>query len=106
MSSPDPPLPENPSADQLGRSYEDLIEQSGGESEPLTEIEPSPTPAVPDTPPPPMRIVEALLFVGGEPLTAARVCEIMRGLTPEQFSQAVDTLNRDYRRQGRPYVIL
>ncbi len=52
-----------------------------------------------------MRIVEALLFVGGAPLTAIRAAEIVRGLTPEQFTEAVATLNSDYRRQGRPYTI-
>src|SRR5437763_9434925 len=66
-----------------------------------------PTPEEPraDTPPAPLRIVEALLFTGGPALTAAQACEVIRGLTPEQFAQAVDTLNQDYRRQGRPYAI-
>jgi segregation and condensation protein B len=54
-------------------------------------------------PPPLVRVVEALLFVGGPPLTAERACEAVRGLTPAAFAQAVDALNRDYRRQGRPY---
>jgi segregation and condensation protein B len=57
----------------------------------------------PGAPPPLVRIVEALLFVGGPPLTAERACEAVRGLTPAAFAQAVDALNRDYRRQGRPY---
>lgn len=56
-------------------------------------------------PPPLPRIVEALLFVGGAPLSAERACETIRGLTPGQFRQALDTLNRDYRLQGRPYRI-
>jgi len=38
-----------------------------------------------DTPPDPLRIVEALLFIGGQPLKAERVCEIIRGLSVEQF---------------------
>jgi segregation and condensation protein B len=46
-----------------------------------------------------------LLFVGGAPLTAARACEIVRGLTAEQFLRAVEQLNVDYRRQNRPYLI-
>ena len=57
-------------------------------------------------PPEPRRIVEALLFVGGAPLTAVRACDIIRGLTAEQFQEAVDGLNHDYRRQGRPYAIV
>jgi segregation and condensation protein B len=51
------------------------------------------------------RIIEALLFVGGPPLTAARAAEVVRGLTPAHFTEAIDTLNRDYRHQVRPYAI-
>jgi segregation and condensation protein B len=59
-----------------------------------------------DTAPPPLvRIVEALLFVGGAPLTAARACETVRGLTEGQFVEAVAALNAEYRGQGRPYLI-
>ena len=56
-------------------------------------------------PPPLERLVEALLFIGGAPLSAVRACDAVRGLTPEQLAQAVATLNRDYRRQGRPYAV-
>jgi segregation and condensation protein B len=56
-------------------------------------------------PPPLERIVEALLFLGGPPLSAERACEAVRGLTPAQFSQIVEALNHDYRQQGRPYRI-
>jgi segregation and condensation protein B len=59
----------------------------------------------PDVPPPLHRIVEALLFIGGPPLTAVRAGEAVRGLTAEQLRQVVAGLNRDYRRQGRPYRI-
>jgi segregation and condensation protein B len=59
----------------------------------------------PGSPPPLRRVVEALLFVGGAPLTAARACETIRGLSEEQFVEAVTTLNADYRAQGRPYLI-
>jgi segregation and condensation protein B len=52
-----------------------------------------------------VRILEALLFVGGAPLTVERARGAVRGLTPEQFSQAVDELNRAYRHSGRPYAI-
>jgi segregation and condensation protein B len=56
-------------------------------------------------PPPLLRIVEALLFVGGVPLTAARACETIRGLTEEQFTETVAALNAEYRTQGRPYLV-
>ena len=56
-------------------------------------------------PPPLLRIVEALLFVGGAPLSGARACEVMQSVTAEEFAQAVAALNRHYRDQGRPYRI-
>jgi segregation and condensation protein B len=51
------------------------------------------------------RVIEALLFVGGVPLTAELAGRAVRGLSPEQLSDTVDSLNRQYRSQGRPYVI-
>jgi segregation and condensation protein B len=56
-------------------------------------------------PPPLPRLVEALLFVGGAPLTAARACETIRGLSESQFAEAIAALNAEYRAQGRPYTI-
>ena len=68
---------------------------------------PTPDSAAPaiTVPPSPMRIIEAILFVGGPPLTAVRAGETIRGLTPAQFLQAIDALNEEYRSQGRPYHI-
>jgi len=59
----------------------------------------------PEAPPSPRQIVEALLFVGGPPLSPARAGEIIRGLSPEQLRDTVDELNRTYRKQARPYAI-
>jgi segregation and condensation protein B len=56
-------------------------------------------------PPPLLRIIEALLFVGGSPLTAEQACQAVRGLTADQFADLVQTLNRAYRRENRPYTI-
>jgi segregation and condensation protein B len=58
-----------------------------------------------DLPPSPEQLVEAMLFVGGHPLTAEVACSAVRGLTPERFQVAIDTLNRRYRDQWRPYAI-
>ncbi len=60
---------------------------------------------VPATPPPPVRVVEALLFAGGQPLTAERALAAVRGLDADEFARAVEQLARDYRRQNRPYAI-
>jgi segregation and condensation protein B len=62
-------------------------------------------PAEPAVPPPPLRIVEALLFAGGQPLSAERAGAAVRGLTPEALRELIDELNRTYRRQERPYTI-
>jgi segregation and condensation protein B len=57
------------------------------------------------TPPAEERLVEAMLFLGGPPLTAARATDAVRGMTPERLAESVEKLNRDYRTQGRPYHI-
>ena len=56
-------------------------------------------------PPSPEQIVEAMLFVGGHPLSPVVACAAVRGLTPERFQAAIDALNRRYREQWRPYTI-
>ncbi len=101
MQPHEPAEPERPS-DSLGRPYDAVLQQQDWT---VDAPAPEPAAAAPETPPPPLRIVEALLFTGAAPLTAAQACEVVRGLTPEQFLQAVETLNQDYRRQGRPYLI-
>jgi segregation and condensation protein B len=60
----------------------------------------------PSVPPTPLQIVEALLFVGGPPLTAEDAADVIRGLGPEQFRECVDTLNHVYRAQNRPYSVV
>jgi len=97
-------------AEDLGRSYGTIMEQQawtvdvGEEPAPTAAV--SSEPAALALPPAPLRIIEALLFVGGMPLTADRAAEAIRGLTPDQFMEAIDALKRNYRRQGRPYAIL
>src|SRR5262245_12837493 len=57
------------------------------------------------SPPPLLRILEAMLFIGGPPLTLEHSAETVRGLTGDDFHQAIAALNRSYRSQGRPYHI-
>lgn len=112
-------------AEDLGRSYGKLLDQPawevdriveggedqafpsaslGGEASETVATETTPATA-PEVPPAPLRIIEALLFVGGLPLTAERTCETIRGMTEAQFQEMLDALNHDYRRQDRPYFI-
>ena len=79
-------------AAELARTYGDMLAQQQSAAEE-------------GAPPPLKRIVEAILFTGGAPLSAVRAAEAVRGLTPAQLAELVDELNRDYRTQGRPYRI-
>src|SRR2546426_5586293 len=101
---------ETTSVEDLGRSYGAILDQQNWEVDGLESPVP-PVPAAPAEParapaPDPVRIIEALLFVGGPPLNAVRAGEIVRGLNLTHFLQAIDTLNRAYRDQGRPYAIV
>ncbi|HWG47004.1 MAG TPA: SMC-Scp complex subunit ScpB [Gemmataceae bacterium] len=96
--------------DDLAQCYERLLdprEESMSNAEALRTPREAEVPPVeePAAPPPLRRIIEAMLFVGGAPLTAVRAAEAVRGLTAEQFREILDELNRDYRQQGRPYRI-
>lgn len=71
----------------------------------IIPIRPKPADESESPPPNPEQIIEAMLFVGGHALTAAAARSAMRGLTTERFQEAIDSLNRRYRKQGRPYTI-
>lgn len=85
-----------------GRAYAEMMVEGAEET---AALEPPATPVDATTPPAPIRILEALLFIGGSPLTSTRACQVIRGLTAEQFTECIDELNRAYRRQNRPYTI-
>lgn len=54
----------------------------------------------------PRQVLEALLFVGGEPLTGKRLVDLLRGgFTHEQVDELIEDLNRQYQQEGRPYEI-
>ncbi len=105
------PSPAEAPAQELGQAYNTVMTPQTWESDaPAEPAEARSTtrlgkPSPPVAPPPLLRIVEALLFVGGPPLTAVRAGEAVRGLTPEQLAETVDALNRTYRAQGRPYQV-
>jgi len=90
---------------------EPLPETASPEPVPLPPISTPPSalrppPSAEETPPSPEQIIEAMLFVGGHPLTADAVCSAVRGVTLEGFTTAIDSLTRRYRQQRRPYSIL
>ncbi len=52
------------------------------------------------------QVLEALLFVGGQPLTGRHLADILGGShTHEQVDQLLVDLNQTYLREGRPYEI-
>lgn len=57
------------------------------------------------TPPPLLRLVEAVLFAAPAPLTAEALAGALRGVSAEEASTSVDALNSRYRELGRPYAI-
>jgi segregation and condensation protein B len=66
---------------------------------PASAAEPS------STPPPIIRIIEALLFAGGQPLNAELAGQVIRGLGAAEFYSNIEELNRAYRRQNRPFTV-
>jgi segregation and condensation protein B len=92
---------------------EDVLSGGGGEPvnvdllarQPGANAPRSPKPKQSDPPPPVDEIVEAMLFVGGPPLTAEHARAAVRGLTADRLLESVDALNRKYRAQGRPYAV-
>ena len=57
----------------------------------------------------PGSILEAMLFVGSpqnEPLSSARVAELMRGVRPAEIDAVVRELNETYERRNCPYTIV
>jgi segregation and condensation protein B len=92
---------DSPETREPGTSERETINQiSQGGATSMADPE-----ATESTPPPPKRVLEAFLFIGGAPLTAERAAQAIRGLSEAQFLEAIAELNHEYRQQGRPYGI-
>lgn len=54
----------------------------------------------------PAQVLEAILFVGGEPLTGKRLADLLGGETGhEQVDELIADMNRRYLEEGRPYEV-
>lgn len=52
------------------------------------------------------QVIEACLFVGGTGLTAGKLASVLKGdYTPQFVEETIETINRRYRAEGRPYEI-
>lgn len=58
-----------------------------------------------EAPPTAERIIEALLFASDAPLSAARLADLVGGVTPAIVNDCIDLLNADYTASGRAFRI-
>jgi segregation and condensation protein B len=66
---------------------------------------PTEEPSAPDVTP--AQVVEALLFVGGPPLTGKRLADLVgSAVTHESIDEVIEGLSRRYEFEGRPYEIV
>lgn len=54
----------------------------------------------------PSSILEALLFVGGGPVSAEQAAKLIRGVGPKQVEQLLGALDDQYHSESRPYRIV
>lgn len=82
-----------------------IAEISTAESVGMTS---TPASLIPDLPAriSPRQVIEAALFVGSQPLTAKKLCYLLRGDFDLDFiEQTIDQLNHQYLAEERPYEI-
>ena len=80
-------------ASELTQLSDDAVRRQASASQPVAAVTP-------------LQILEALLFVGGEPLTTRKLSNVLRGeFSAEYIETLLDELNSLYSRQGRPYEI-
>lgn len=78
-----------------------------GISESLTSSNEVLSPAKEDqAPPTPERIIEAMLFVGGAPITIDHVQQSIRGLDEDDVRELIHRIAKRYLQQKRPYGIV
>lgn len=51
------------------------------------------------------QIIEALIFVSDKPLGLLEIREVVKGVTEEQFRQAINELNQEYESTHRSFII-
>lgn len=72
----------------------------------LPTVAKSPVDPTPAAPAKPARVIEACLFVGGQPLSAKKLANVLDGNNdPADIEVLIDELNSEYATQGRPYEI-
>jgi len=77
---------------------------SGSSASDLQASEPSASPLPPRITA--TQVIEAAIFVGGEPLTTKKLCYMLKGdYDLDAIERAIEELNRQYQDEGRPYEI-
>ena len=92
-------------ADEGGDSFDNVAAELLNES---TDSEPAEEVNLPAQGPQimPRQIIEAALFVGGQPLTSKKLCSLLRREFDQDYvDRRIDELNEHYESQNRPYEI-
>jgi segregation and condensation protein B len=101
-------LPESAEGDDPAGDEGDLesTDSNGTDDATASEEEEDPVEAALPQRITPRQVVEAAIFVGGEPLTTKKLCYMFRGDYELDFIEdTIDDLNRQYVDEGRPYEI-
>ncbi|QDU37621.1 hypothetical protein Mal4_19360 [Maioricimonas rarisocia] len=94
------PSPEETAPCEAGGTVEAVGEAASDDDE-LLSLDEDSGPSVR-----PRQVLEALLFVGGQPLTTRQLADSLGGEFPhEEIDELIDALNHDYFVQNRPYEI-
>jgi segregation and condensation protein B len=82
-------------------------EETASQSEPAATQEPASLETSAEPGIEAWQVVEALLFVGGPPMPAKRLLDLLGGrFTQEQLDELLESLSRRYAQQQRPYQLL
>jgi segregation and condensation protein B len=103
LSTQDASEEDHPSAEPGDHSA--VVAESSGAA-PASEPSAGSSPTVEGGRVTPAQVIEAILFVGGQPLTAKAICSALRGDFDADFvERSVDEINRRYSAQNRPYEV-
>ena len=95
-------------AEAMGRKLPSKSEATENVEEQDVASKKDVVPSVEACPISPKSILEAILFVGdpnNEPISAARVAKLLRGVDVDEVEELIETLNAEYEEQSMPFSI-
>lgn len=106
-ATPAGPAAQSATDDTTGRDRQEIDKPTVTRGIPVLASQPLEIPGLDDRQQiSPTQVIEAALFVGGGPLTARRLCALLRGtFEPSFIDQTIDAMNQQYAAEARPYEI-